>query len=174
LEGFLLVDGYNVLNAWPELQRMMEVDLEQARDRLITMLSEFDTLNKIQVYLIFDGHQVKGGLEHRMESGGITIIYTREGESADNWLERFAAAQKPDLFGNRTPVYVVTYDWLVQRIIAAQGAYRVTPTELLNELKRLRAESKKYYSQPVQRDFLDEHLSENVKDVLEKWRRRKD
>lgn len=171
MEGLLLVDGYNVLNAWPGIAKLKDEDLAHARDCVIAALSEFRSLSGLSVILVFDAHQVKGGIERRESHAGIEVVYTKEGETADEWIERFVARQKETF--KDIPLFVTTSDWLEQRIVSAQGAYRVTPLELYNELQRLKKESQGSLQRVIERNPLDNHLSEHVKEVFENWRRRK-
>ncbi|MDH7577436.1 MAG: NYN domain-containing protein [Bacillota bacterium] len=169
----LLVDGYNVLNAWPEVALLKEEDLAHARDRLIAILSEFHALCGIRIILVFDAHQVRGGTERREECGGIEVIFTREGESADQWIEKFVSQARANSPGKAVPIFVTTSDWLEQRIVSALGAYRVTPSELHLELRRLKKESEKYTCENFDRIPLGNHLSEQIKSIFEGWRRLK-
>jgi len=172
MEGLLLVDGYNVLNAWPEFAEMINEDLDHARDRLISDLSEFHALSGLHVIIVFDAHQVKGGVERSEERGGIEVVYTKEGETADQWIERFAAQQRVNPQKDKPPVFVTTSDWLEQRIVSAQGAYRITPAELRNEMLRLKREEKRYHRPVFDRVSLDSHLTDQIRKILEGWRRR--
>lgn len=173
MDGILLVDGYNVINNWPELSVLKEQDLAHARDKLVADLSEFQALCGIQVIVVYDAHFVKGGVEHRESSQGVEVIYTKEGETADNWIERYAAEHHSIPANNNIPLFVTTYDWLEQRIISAQGAYRVTPQELWQDMKKLQKIEKERLNGKCERVLLDSHLSEKTKKVLEGWRRHK-
>lgn len=173
MDGILLVDGYNVINSWPDLVTLKEVDLAHARDRLIAILSEFHALCGMRVIVVFDAHLVKGGIERWEEFQGIEVVYTKEGETADNWIEKFAARQRREGAGEKLPIFVTTYDWLEQRVISAQGAYRVTPQELRQEIRRVKEEEKRYFQETCDRVTLDHRLSDSVKKVFEGWRRRK-
>lgn len=170
MNGILLVDGYNVISSWPELAKLKDSDLSHARDRLIAVLSEFQSLCDIQVIVVFDAHLVKNGVEVREDDQGIEVIYTREGVTADNWIERYAALHH--LEGD-IPLFVVTYDWLEQRIISSHGAYRVTPDELRQEILRIKKAEKRKFEGRYDPVLLDQHISSTTKKVLEKWRRRK-
>ncbi len=172
MDGLLLVDGYNVLNAWPEFAELINEDLDHARDRLISDLSEFHVLSGLSVLLIFDAHHVKGGVEKQEERGGIKIIYTKEGETADQWIERFTAQYRANTQEDKPPLFVSTFDWLEQRIVSAQGAYRITPSELRNELLRLKREEKRFHRPAFDRVSLDSHLTDQIRKILEGWRRR--
>ncbi len=172
MEGLLLVDGYNVLNAWPEFAELINEDLDHARDRLISDLSEFHALSGLSILIVFDAHHVKGGVEKQEERGGIKIIYTKEGETADQWIERFAAQHRANPQKDKPPLFVTTFDWLEQRIVSAQGAYRITPSELRNELLRLKKEEKRFHRPAFDRVSLDNHLTDQIRKIFEGWRRR--
>jgi len=174
LDGILLVDGYNVINNWPELSELKEQDLSHARDQLAADLSEFQALCGIQVIVVYDAHYVQGGVEHHENNQGVQVIYTKEGETADNWIERYAVqhrlASKDE---KRMPLFVTTYDWMEQRIISAQGAFRVTPQELRQDMQKIKNIEKRRLCGKYDRILLDQHLSESTKKILEGWRRRK-
>lgn len=173
LENVLLVDGYNVLSTWPELAKLKQEDLAHARDRLIAMLGEFQSLCGIKVVLVFDAHQVRGGSERREVHEGVEVVYTREGEAADQWIERFVARQKGLWHKEGAYLFVATSDWLEQRIILAQGAFRITPLELYQEFQRVKKESQEYFHRFPDQIYLDQHLSDKIKGIFENWRRRR-
>jgi predicted RNA-binding protein with PIN domain len=174
LESILLVDGYNVINNWPELLELKEQDIGHARHRLVAYLSEFQALCGVQVIVVFDAHLVKGGVEQSENSQGIEIIYTKEEETADNWIERYVVQHKRAGAAKEESLFVSTYDWMEQRIISAKGAYRVTPGELRNDIQKIKTIEKRRVSKTAdERVLLDQHLSDKTKKVLEKWRRHK-
>jgi len=173
LKGILLVDGYNVINNWPELLDLKEQNLAHARDQLAADLSEFQALCDIRVIVVYDAQFVKGGVEHREYSQGVEVVYTREGETADNWIERYAALHHSASSDSNLPLFVTTYDWMEQRIISAQGAYRVTPQELFQEMQKLKKIEKSRLNSKQERMPLDHRLTESTRKVLEGWRRRK-
>src|SRR5688572_15275595 len=86
-EVVLLVDGYNMIGAWPELERLKESGLEDARDRLLDMLAEYQGYSGTKVYVIFDAHRVPG-LGKTYNQHKLTVIYTKEKETADECIER--------------------------------------------------------------------------------------
>ncbi len=173
MNGILLVDGYNVISSWPELAKLKDSDLSHARDRLIAVLSEFQSLCDIQVIVVFDAHLVKNGVEVREDYQGVEVIYTKEGVTADNWIERYAVFHQMETGTKDIPLFVVTYDWLEQRIISSHGAYRVTPGELRQEILNLKKTGKRKFEGQYNPVLLDQHISSSTKKVLEKWRRRK-
>ncbi|KUK36686.1 MAG: uncharacterized protein PWQ99_1175 [Clostridia bacterium] len=173
MDGILLIDGYNVISSWPEFKDLKEADLAHARDRLIAILSEFRAFCGMRVIVVFDAHQVKGGTEQCEQCQGIEVVYTKEGETADNWIEKFAARQRREGTPGKPPLFVVTYDWLEQRIISAQGAYRITPEELRREIQRAKEEGKRFFQEACDRIPLDYRLPDSAKKLFENWRRRK-
>ncbi|HHW28897.1 MAG TPA: NYN domain-containing protein [Syntrophomonadaceae bacterium] len=173
MNGILLVDGYNVINNWSELAELKDSDLSHARDRLIAILSEFQSLYDMRVIVVFDAHLVKNGVEVREDCQGVEVIYTKEGVTADNWIERYAVLHHMETATKDIPLFVVTYDWLEQRIISSHGAYRVTPGELRQEILKLKKAGKRKFEGRYDPVLLDQHISSSTKKVLEKWRRRK-
>ncbi|MEO8745505.1 MAG: NYN domain-containing protein [Candidatus Dormiibacterota bacterium] len=85
----VIVDGYNVLHAWPELKRLMnEASLEAARDRLVDRLAVFGMVTGAEVTVVFDSHRAAASSEETVE--GVRVLFTRKGHSADHAIERFA------------------------------------------------------------------------------------
>lgn len=168
-EEYLIIDGYNVLNAWPELIELKEKSFEHARERLIMTLSDYQALKGCRVIIVFDAHQVKGGDRRVEKYDYLTVIYTQEGETADMLIEKLVsrlpqAAEK----------YVVTSDRLEQGIILGKGAYRCTARELYQEVVLSRRESQRFFQGgTIASEPLDGRLNEEVREILEKWRRRK-
>lgn len=90
-EDLLIVDGYNIINAWPELIKLKNESFEHARDRLLDILSNFCGLAGCLVIVVFDAHMVKKGTSHKETMGGIEVIFTQEGETADSCIERLVS-----------------------------------------------------------------------------------
>ena len=129
---YLLVDGYNVIHAWDSLKQYLPDHLELARKQLSDWLCNYQGFRQCQVILVFDAYQVKGGREHVEQYHNIHIVYTKEAETADAYIERTTY----DLAKERR-VRVVTSDGLEQRIILGNGAYRVSAAEFEKELKEV-------------------------------------
>ena len=86
---FLLVDGYNIIHAWDELRELVEdVSLESARQRLMDILSNYKGVQKATIILVFDGYLVKGNIGTVYEYHNIYVVYTKEAETADHYIER--------------------------------------------------------------------------------------
>ena len=128
-EDYLIVDGYNLIFAWDELKALADADLSHARDRLIHLLSNYRGFKKCNVILVFDAYKRNGALENVEECGGISVVYTKERQTADAYIERttFSLAEK-------NAVRVVTSDYVEQLIILGNGATRVSAREFIEEL----------------------------------------
>ena len=136
-EEYLLVDGYNIIFAWPELKELSRHSLEDARKSLQDILSNYRGFRPCHLILVFDAYKVQGNPGAQEEYHGIHIVYTREAETADNYIEktiRTLAREK-----NRR-VRVATSDALEQVIILGGGALRVSAKEFRAEVEAARVE----------------------------------
>lgn len=165
----LFVDGYNIIGAWPELERLKDVDLETARKILADQLSEFQALSHYEIFLIFDGHLVKNNLGEVIKTPYLTIIYTKEGMTADMLIERYVAKQP-----RYHKTYVATNDRLEQETILANGALRISARELKNLMEEALKNMKENvghhentYRQPKS-NTVDAHLSPDIIDKLKR------
>lgn len=169
MEEYLVVDGYNIIYAWPCLDKMKNENLEHARDKLVDILANFSAHSGTNVYVVFDAHQVKSGTEHSEERNGVRIIYTREGETADALIEKMVG----ELTGLGR-VYVVTSDYDEQRVIFGRGAYRLTPRDLYQQVEQYREKEKKWFKPATPGDnYLEDRLAGPMREILEEWRKRK-
>ncbi|SMB84394.1 hypothetical protein SAMN00017405_2337 [Desulfonispora thiosulfatigenes DSM 11270] len=167
MEGYLLVDGYNVINYWPELIKLKDINLEHARERLVEILSDYSGFKGINVIIVFDAHLVKGGVEKYEEKSGVKIIYSGEGTIADLVIEKLMNDIPKD-----ARVYVATSDKVEQNVVWGKGAYRISSRELLLEVENSKKESKIHYKRKIYNsNRVDDQLSDDVRKTLEKWRR---
>ena len=167
MNTILVVDGYNIIGAWPDLRILRDQDLAAARDRLIEMMAEYQGFSGHKVIIVFDAYYVQG-TERKYKNSKVEVIFTKENETADECIERLASK----LIKINTRVYVATSDYTEQRTIFAQGAYRKSARELLQEMEVVEVEIKKKVMQareerPVSRIPLTQEVSE----MFEKWRR---
>ncbi|MBZ4655245.1 MAG: hypothetical protein JG781_2604 [Peptococcaceae bacterium] len=164
---YLVVDGYNIINSWPELNRLKEESFEHARIKLIETLINYHGCTKIMIIVVFDAHQVKGGIERRESYYGVEVVYTREGETADMFIEKIVGS-----LSRKSKVFVATSDWIEQSLILQRGAFRLTSRELLQEIKNTLSQTMnqlEYTKKDITR--LNHHLPDNIRETLEKWRR---
>ncbi|MBO8178410.1 NYN domain-containing protein [Aeribacillus pallidus] len=163
----LLVDGYNIIGAWPELRELKNHDLAAARDRLVEQMAEYQAYTGFKVIIVFDAHYVQG-IERKYKNSKVDIIFTRENETADERIERLAI----ELSNIKTQVYVATSDYTEQWAIFGQGALRKSARELYTEMKiieqRITRKVKKFSEQ---RPISKIPLKKEVAEIFEKWRR---
>src|SRR5690625_3979985 len=133
--NILIVDGYNIIGAWEELQKIKEDDLGQARDRLIDLLADYQAFTGTRVILVFDAHYVPG-IASKQKSSKIEVIYTKENETADECIEKLVSIYK----NVQTKVYVATSDYMEQRITFGRGALRKSARELFIDIKEIEKE----------------------------------
>ncbi|AFS69244.1 NYN domain-containing protein [Exiguobacterium antarcticum] len=127
----LIVDGYNIIGAWPEFRTLREQDFELARERLVDAMAEYQAVTGISVTIVFDAY-LQPGRESRIKKSGIEVIYTRENETADEWIEKTAAEWLQDI---RVKLTVATNDFTEQWVIFTLGALRISAQELRRDWK---------------------------------------
>lgn len=162
---YLIVDGYNILNNWPEFENIIEAELGHARDRLIEILANYQALTEQILIVVFDAHQVKGGQTIETEKG-IQVIFSRKGETADAVIERLVYTLPK---GER--VTVATSDWLEQQIVLGKGGLRISARELRRLVLATQQKSKNHYQQGQKYYTLSGRLREDLWQALEELRR---
>ncbi|GAE93775.1 hypothetical protein JCM21714_2880 [Gracilibacillus boraciitolerans JCM 21714] len=163
----LLVDGYNMIGAWEELQALKDSDLEQARILLIDKMAEYQAYRKRKVIVVFDAYEVRG-LESKQQQYKVEVMFTKENETADQCIERLVKKIK----NVRTKVYVATSDYTEQRTIFAQGAFRISARELNIELKNIEREIEMDIREHQQKKIKSKiPLDDATLQVFEEWRR---
>lgn len=131
MRDYLLVDGYNIIFAWDDLKKQANENLEAARYRLADLLCNYQGYKKTGVILVFDGYKSKGNEGSVFRYHNIDIVYTREAQTADNYIE--LVTQK---IGRKVHITVATSDGLEQVIILGKGAARMSARELKIEIEK--------------------------------------
>ena len=151
---YLLVDGYNVIHAHPELSALAEHSLDGARNKLCDILCEFKALSRYRIIVVFDAHLVPGGMGSVSEYNNIKIVYTKEAETADRYIEQ--AAYKLSKERKRDRITVATSDVLEQLIILGQGAGRISAADLWTEIESTKAQMRKSHieNNPIKKNPL--------------------
>lgn len=163
----LLVDGYNIIGAWPELQQLKQEDFAQARDRLIERMAEFQANRGWRVIVIFDAHLVPG-IEKRKKQYRVEVVFTRENETADERIEKLVS----ELSDRLTQIHVATSDLVEQWVVFAQGALRISARELEIAMKEVdRVIAQKLKDSIEQRPLSKIPLTDEVAAEFEKMRR---
>ncbi len=137
---YLLIDGYNIVFAWEDLRELATKDIMAARDKLIDLIVDFAGFRKEHVILVFDAYKVRGGRGEVIHVGGIDVIYTKEAETADLYIEKAAHE-----LSKRYKVTVATSDAVEQVIIYGAGAYRMSAQNLLEELVLTKSLMREHY-----------------------------
>ncbi len=130
-DDYLLVDGYNIIFSWDELKKLAAIDIDAAREVLINTLSNYRSIRKCHLILVFDAYKVKGGVRSTEKRHGLDIVYTREAETADMYIEQASY----DL-SKKHRVRVATSDGMEQLIILGHGSERLSATELKWEVEQ--------------------------------------
>ena len=130
-DDYLLVDGYNIIFAWDELHAIAEGDINAAREALINLLSDYQSVRKCHLIVVFDAYKVKGGVGSIEKRHGLHVVYTKEAETADMYIEQASY----DL-SRKHRVRVATSDGMEQMIILGHGAERISATELYWEVEQ--------------------------------------
>ena len=165
---YLLVDGYNVIHANNELAALAADSLETARKRLGDILCEFKALSRYRIILVFDAHLVAGGIGSVENYHNIKIVYTKEAETADHYIE--SAAYKLGKKNDR--VTVATSDVLEQVIILGQGASRISAEDFWVEIETTKEEVRTRYirNRPIKKNPLESLLDPETARKLEEMR----
>lgn len=126
----IFIDGYNVLNSWPNLKRNKECSFDAAREKLIDLIHNYCAFEGCKAIIVFDAHKVEGSIEkEEIRNNNLSIVFTKDGETADSYIERNVHE-----LGRKYEVYVVTSDSLEQQTIFQRGAVRVSSLEFYNEV----------------------------------------
>ena len=139
-QQYLIVDGYNIIFAWEELAALAKEDLDAARRRLCDILSSYAGYKKCVLVLVFDGYKQKGSPGSKTAWSNIRIVYTKEGETADRYIEDLAAQ-----IGNNYNLRVATSDGLVQLSSLRSGVLRVSARELKAEVEAAQSEMRQHF-----------------------------
>ena len=134
-EEYLLVDGYNVIFAWDSLRKLSQDNIDGAREKLINILCNYQGYRKCEVIVVFDAYKVKGAKREVERVNNISVVYTKEAETADMYIEKTSHK-----LAKNNRVRVVSSDGLEQLIILAGGALRVSSRAFLEEVREAEEE----------------------------------
>ena len=132
---YLLVDGYNVIFAWEHLRALADGNIDGAREKLVNILCNYQGYKKCELILVFDAYKVKGNQREVERVNGISIVYTKEAETADMYIEKVSHQ-----LAKKHRVRVVTSDGMEQLIILGNGALRVSSLAFLEEVREAEEE----------------------------------
>jgi len=131
----IFVDGYNVINSWGELNNIKNsINLESSREKLIEILIDYSEFKGYKVFLVFDGHLIRGNLGEKIKvTKNLIVVYTKEMETADSFIEKYV-----NRIGRKYEVCVVTSDNLEQQIVFQRGSTRMSSIEFHNEVAKVK------------------------------------
>ena len=163
----VFVDGYNVLNSWPNLKNEKNASFDGARNKFVDIMHNYASYNDCKVVIVFDGYKVQGNVENKeIINKSLLIVFTKTGETADSYIER-----EVHEIGRRYEVCVVTSDWLEQQTIFQRGAVRISSIEFYNEVMKVehnirhKTEKSKYSTKNHLQDNLDEHILRKLEEM---------
>lgn len=166
-EEYLLVDGYNIIFSWEELNELAKENIHAACDKLMDILSNYQGYRKCTLILVFDAYKVEGHVEEIITYHNIYVVYTKEAETADQYIEKTVHR-----IGRQYQVTVATSDGLEQVIIMGQGAHRISAQGLKKEIEDTEKTAREEWHQRRQssKTYLFDHMSEEMQEQMEKIR----
>ena len=166
-EEYLLVDGYNIIFSWEELNELAKKNIHAACDKLMDILSNYQGYRKCTLILVFDAYKVEGHVEEIIPYHNIYVVYTKEAETADQYIEKTVHR-----IGRQYQVTVATSDGLEQVIIMGQGAHRISAQGLKKEIEDTEKTAREEWHQRRQssKTYLFDHMSEEMQEQMEKIR----
>lgn len=132
---YLLVDGYNIIFAWTDLKELSDINMDSAKELLCDILDEYAAFKEREVIVVFDAYRVNNGIGSVTKWGGIDVVHTKEAETADSFIERTAHD-----ISKKYKVFVATSDRLEQMIVRGEGAFVLSATDFLKEIKDMEDE----------------------------------
>ena len=163
-EEFLLVDAYNIIFAWPELKVLAQDNMDSARSRLLDTLCKYQGIRKNHIIAVFDAYRIERHQEEFIDYENIHLVYTREAQTADHYIEKFAHDNQ-----KKYDITVATSDNLQQIIIRGSGSAVISARELKEEIERTNEQVMQAFrqKQTVNRNYLGESLSKETISQIE-------
>jgi len=164
----LIVDGYNIIGAWPDLRLLKEQErMDEARDLLVSQMAEYQSFTGMKVIIVFDAYNVPGS-GRQIEDSRVDVYFTKKKETADEKIEQLVS----EFQQKNRQIYVATSDYTSQRVIFGQGALRKSARELLLDMEIAGKEIKQEVDKTREERFSKRiPLNEEIAKIFEKWRR---
>lgn len=158
-EEYLLVDGYNIIYAWKDLKELANISLDGAREKLKDILCDYQAMRDCQLMVVFDAYRLQGHPVEVSDYHNIRVVFTKEAETADQYIEKFAVRHAKDY-----SITVATSDGLEQVIIRGQGCGLLSAKDLQEDIKRRKADFKEQHMEPVfkDRNMFGDYLGEEI------------
>ncbi len=165
-EEYLLVDGYNIIFAWPELNELAKINVDAARNSLQDKLCNYQAIRKCQVIVVFDAYRLEGHPTEIFDYHNIHVVFTKEKETADQYIEKFVHTHVKNY-----NVTVATSDGLEQIIIRGEGAALLSARDFKDEVERVSSNAVQMYSDNKKSDkayLLDGFTEEQLANMIQK------
>ncbi|MBQ9765733.1 MAG: TetM/TetW/TetO/TetS family tetracycline resistance ribosomal protection protein [Lachnospiraceae bacterium] len=169
-EEYLLVDGYNIIFAWPKLKELAQINVDAARNSLQDTLCNYQAIRKCNVIVVFDAYRLEGHPTEIFDYHNIHVVFTKEKETADQYIEKFVHTHVKNYH-----VTVATSDGLEQIIIRGEGAALLSAKDLLEEVERATAGAMQRYTDNKSSDknylldgFTEQEISEMIQNDKDK------
>ncbi len=144
---YLLVDGYNIIHAWEEHRDLAQINLDAAREKLMDELCNYQGLRQMELIVVFDAYRVAGHPTETLDYHNIHVVYTKEAETADQYIEKFAHDN-----AKKYRITVATSDGLEQIIIRGEGCRLLSAQDLKEEMERATEEIRRDYTESLRPD----------------------
>ncbi|HQD27673.1 translation factor GTPase family protein [Acetivibrio saccincola] len=163
-DEYLLVDGYNIIFAWQELKELADENMDGAKTKLLDLLSNYQWIRRCEIIVVFDAYRVEGHREEVMDYYNIRVVYTREAQTADEYIEKFAHDNK-----KKYDITVATSDSLQQIIVQGEGCALLSAKELKAEIIQANKRMQEEYEEKkgIDRNYLMDSLSKKAKKQME-------
>lgn len=161
---YLLVDGYNIIFAWSELKELAKVNLDSARFKLLDYLSKYQGVQECQIIAVFDAYRVERNHEDIIDYDNLHVVYTREAQTADQFIEKFAHYNQ-----KKYNITVATSDGLQQIIIRGAGCSVMSARELKEEIERVTEGAIQAYrdKQVLDMNYIEDAMSVETKQQMD-------
>ncbi|WP_027399002.1 translation factor GTPase family protein [Anaerovorax odorimutans] len=170
-EEYLLVDGYNIIHDWPELKELIVDNMEGARMKLLEILSNYQGICQCKIIVVFDAYRVLGHREEILDYNNIHVVYTREAQTADQYIEKFTHDNH-----KKYNITVATSDGLQQIIVRGVGGALLSARELKIEVESANERIQKNHKeeQGKKRNYLMDSLTDEIKKQMEEFIKKND
>ena len=160
-EHYLLVDGYNIIHAWPEVKELAEDNMDGARLKLMDVLCSYQAVRQCEVIVVFDAYKVPGGRERIGDYNNIKVVFTKEAQTADEYIERFAYEHQ-----KKYRITVATSDALEQLIIRGAGSTVWSAEDLLREVNYAAEQTRRLGEQSMVRNYLGDSVTPETREQM--------
>lgn len=170
LKKILIVDGYNVINAWEELKKLADEKLEYAREKLNNLIGEYAQYSGYHTIIVYDAYKVRDSHTREEKIKNLEIVFTKENETADTYIERYITNLGPKKFLDIT---VATDDSAEQQVVIGKGGNRISTRQLYIEVGNINVKiaEKIQKTKITKKNSLSDFISEDIAQLLDDMRK---